>query len=67
MVVPEDPQKRDAQIAGRMMIQGDERTGRSPFLCDEIPRFVTTKGGDYFFFPSITGLRLMALGEVVVS
>jgi Dyp-type peroxidase family len=50
---------------GRMMIQGDERTGRPPFLCDDIPRFVTTKGGDYFFIPSLTGLRLMALGQVV--
>ena len=30
-----------------MMIPGDEITGRRPFLCSEIPRFVTTKGGEY--------------------
>jgi Dyp-type peroxidase family len=65
MVVPGESLKRD-EITGHMMIQGDERTGRPPFLCNEIPRFVTTKGGDYFFIPSLTGLRLMALGQVVV-
>jgi Dyp-type peroxidase family len=52
---------------GRMMIPGDERTGRRPFLCWDIPRFVTTKGGDYFFVPSLTGLRLLASGQVQVS
>ena len=26
---------------------------------------MTTKGGDYFFMPSLTGLRLMAAGEVI--
>ena len=66
MVVPGESLKRDKQNTGRLMIQGDERAGRPPFLCNEIPRFVTTKGGDYFFIPSLTGLRLMALGQVVV-
>jgi Dyp-type peroxidase family len=45
---------------GRMVIPGDEREGRPPFFCGGIPRFVATKGGDYFFSPSLTGLRLMA-------
>jgi Dyp-type peroxidase family len=51
----------------RMMIPGDERTRRRPFLCWDIPRFVTTKGGDYFFVPGLTGLRLMASQQVRVS
>jgi Dyp-type peroxidase family len=51
----------------RMMIPGDERTGRRPFLCWDIPRFVTTKGGDYFFVPGLTGLRLIASQQVRVS
>ena len=49
---------------GRMVIPGDEREGRPPFFCTGIPRFVTAKGGDYFFAPSLTGLRLMASGGV---
>jgi Dyp-type peroxidase family len=51
----------------RMMIPGDERTGRRAFLCWDIPRFVTTKGGDYFFVPGLTGLRLLAFNQVRVS
>jgi deferrochelatase/peroxidase EfeB len=51
---------------GRMMIPGDEATGRRPFICFDIPRFVTTRGGDYFFVPSLTGLRLLASGQVEV-
>jgi Dyp-type peroxidase family len=51
----------------RMMIPGDETTGRRPFLCWGIPRFVTTKGGDYFFVPGLTGLRLLASQQVQVS
>ena len=52
--------------SGRMMIPGDEATGRRPFICFDIPRFVTTKGGDYFFVPSLTGLRLLTSGQVEV-
>ena len=67
---PVDPEKdfeRGPNTTGRMMIPGDARTGRLPFLCSKIPRFVTTRGGDYFFVPSMTGLRLLASGQVSVK
>jgi Dyp-type peroxidase family len=51
---------------GRMVIPGDQLSRRPPFLCFDIPNFVTTKGGDYFFVPSLTGLRLLASGKVFV-
>ncbi len=57
---------RATNAGGRMMIPGDERTGRIPYLCSGIPRFVSTKGGDYFFVPSMTGLRLLASERVDV-
>jgi Dyp-type peroxidase family len=66
-VGPGEASIRGSDGTGRMVIPGDERTGRPPFLCCDIPRFVTTKGGDYFFAPSLTALRLLATGEVVVS
>jgi Dyp-type peroxidase family len=66
MVVPDQKFARGANGTGRMVIQGDERTGRAPFLCSEMPRFVTMKGGEYFFVPSLTGLRLLTQGEAVV-
>jgi Dyp-type peroxidase family len=52
---------------GQMVIPGDEATGRRPFICFDIPRFVTTRGGDYFFVPSLTGLRVLASGRTEVS
>ncbi len=68
MVVPGQRLQRDQKGAtGRMMIPGDERKGRPPFLCSDIPCFVTTRGGGYFFVPSLTGLRLLASGKVNVS
>jgi Dyp-type peroxidase family len=50
--------------SAQMMIPGDEASGRRPFICFDIPRFVTTRGGDYFFVPSLTGLGLLASGRV---
>jgi deferrochelatase/peroxidase EfeB len=67
MVVPGEKYNRECPGNGRMVIPGDERAGRPPFLCTGIPPFITTKGGDYFFVPSLTGLRLLASGKVNVS
>jgi hypothetical protein len=29
-----------------------------------LPQFVETRGGEYFFVPSLTALRMMAMGTV---
>lgn len=34
-------------------------------ICSAIPRFVTTKGGDYFFLPGIRALNYLAMGRYV--
>jgi Dyp-type peroxidase family len=52
---------------GRMVIPGDQRTGRIPYVCSQLPNFVITKGGEYFFMPSMTGLVLLASGKVSVK
>jgi Dyp-type peroxidase family len=44
--------------AGRMTIQGKRQTS---FLSPQ-PRFVTTKGGEYFFAPGLSALRALASG-----
>jgi Dyp-type peroxidase family len=62
-----DPVAGSRTDRGRMTIPGDETTGRRPFLCTEIPQFVYTRGGDYFFMPSLTALRLLAAGQVKVA
>ena len=40
---------------GKLLIQGDP-----PHVCPHLPHFVECRGGDYFFIPSMTALRLLA-------
>ncbi len=54
---PNDPQ-------GRMIIQNDPQGDKPPFFCDKVPTFVETRGGDYFFIPSITAIRMIGDGVV---
>jgi deferrochelatase/peroxidase EfeB len=46
----------------KFVIAGDAT--RPPFICGRIPPFVETRGGDYFFIPSMTALRMIADGVV---
>ena len=34
------------------------------FIAAGLPEFVTTRGGDYFFLPSMTAVRMIAMGTV---
>jgi Dyp-type peroxidase family len=49
---------------GRMVIQSDPKGPRPPFFCSKLPRFVETRGGDYFFVPSLTALRMIGEGSI---
>jgi deferrochelatase/peroxidase EfeB len=55
---------KDGRGDGRMMIEGDAKTGAPPYFCGGIPTLVETRGGDYFFIPSMTCLRMIAMGIV---
>jgi Dyp-type peroxidase family len=35
-----------------------------PFIAAGLPEFVTTRGGDYFFLPSLSAIRMIAMGTV---
>jgi deferrochelatase/peroxidase EfeB len=50
--------------AGRMIIEGDPQTHTPPYFCSHIPTLVETRGGDYFFVPSMTCLRMIGLGII---
>ena len=50
--------------SGRFMIQGDRDPSNPPYMCTGLPSFVETRGGDYFFMPSLTALRLIATDAV---
>jgi Dyp-type peroxidase family len=49
---------------GRFVIPGDTANGEEPFICSDIPSFVRVRGGDYFFIPSMTALRLLGRGHI---
>ena len=46
----------------KMVIHADPKSGLPPYFVDQIPRLVETRGGDYFFIPSMTALRMIAGG-----
>ncbi|MEI9928915.1 MAG: hypothetical protein WDN44_16045 [Sphingomonas sp.] len=48
----------------KLVITTDPATGRQPFLCERIPQFVEPRGGDYFFIPSMTALRMIGMGII---
>jgi len=49
---------------GKFIIPGTAHPQSPPFICPHLPDFVELRGGDYFFLPSITALRLIASGTV---
>ncbi len=51
-------------MRARMTLEGDPQVGRPPVICTGIPQFVETRGGDYFFVPSLTALSTIARGAV---
>jgi hypothetical protein len=53
---------KDCRAAGRMVIEGDRTT--PPYFCSNMPTLVETRGGDYFFVPSMTCLRMIGLGII---
>ncbi|SJM91790.1 Dyp-type peroxidase [Crenothrix polyspora] len=59
-----DPLLGNNDGKGKMVIQGDSKTDRAPHICTGLPSFVNTRGGDYFFVPSLTALRQIALGII---
>ena len=48
----------------KFVIPSDPKTGRPPFIMEGIPQFVETRGGEYFFIPSMTALRMIGMGVV---
>lgn len=49
---------------GRHVIQADPKGDKPPYFCGKIPTFVEMRGGDYFFVPSLTALRMIGDGIV---
>jgi Dyp-type peroxidase family len=48
----------------KFVIPSDPKSGRPPFIVEGLPQFVETRGGEYFFVPSMTALRMIGMGVV---
>jgi deferrochelatase/peroxidase EfeB len=48
----------------KFVIASDPKTGRPPFIVEGLPQFVETRGGEYFFVPSMTALRMIGMGTI---
>lgn len=48
----------------KYVIPADPSSGHLPFVVEGIPQFVETRGGEYFFVPSMTALRMIGMGVV---
>ena len=51
-------------LTDKHIIQVNPKKGKAPFFCTHLPRLVETRGGDYFFLPSITALHMIAQGII---
>lgn len=59
-----DPVVGNHKSSRSYVIPGDTAKGEEPFICTEMKTFVRLRGGEYFFVPSLTGVRLLATNEV---
>lgn len=48
----------------RHVIESDPDGDKPPYIMNSLKTFVETRGGDYFFIPSLTALRMLAMGIV---
>ncbi len=53
-----------AHAPGARFVIASPGEGKPPFIASGLPQFVSTRGGDYFFAPSLTALRMIGQGVV---
>ena len=52
-----------AQSKKHVIAAGAASNGTT-FIAADLPEFVTTRGGEYFFLPSLSAIRMLAMGTV---
>lgn len=48
----------------KFIIPVDPNGEQTPFVAAGLPQFIETRGGDYFFLPSMTALRMIGMGII---
>jgi len=52
------------EFPSKAVLEVKKDSDDAPYFLNKIPRLVETRGGDYFFIPSMTALRMIAKGIV---
>lgn len=52
------------KFPSKAVLQVDQNSDEAPYILSNIPRFVETRDGDYFFVPSMTALKMIARGVI---
>jgi hypothetical protein len=52
------------KFRSKAVLQVDPNSDEAPYFLSKIPRLVETRGGEYFFIPSMTALRMMGKGII---
>ncbi|MDO8306370.1 MAG: peroxidase, partial [Herminiimonas sp.] len=52
------------EFPSKAVLEVEKDSDDAPYFLSKIPRLVETRGGDYFFIPSMTALRMIAKGIV---
>lgn len=58
------PMLGDHKHHTRHTINSDPKSGKPPYVMSKLKTFVECRGGEYFFVPSMTALRMIAMGIV---
>lgn len=58
------PMLGDHKHHARHTIPSDPKSGKPTYIMSTLKTFVECRGGEYFFIPSMTSLRLIAMGVV---
>jgi deferrochelatase/peroxidase EfeB len=53
-----------SEMVVKFVIPVDPEGDDVPFVCSNLPKFVECRGGEYFFLPSMTALRMIGMGVV---
>lgn len=54
----------DDRFPSKAVLQVDPASDDVPYFLTKLPLFVETRGGEYFFVPSLTALRMIANGMI---
>ena len=54
----------DPRFSSKAVLPVDPAGKDAPYFLARIPRLVETRGGEYFFIPSLTALRMIARGVI---